>query len=335
MRTGPLIRSIRQLRKTGISDWKIQEALEEQGFPPKQVHRAFAHLYHITALVRATGILIILVLLAAFAYMSYTLPDSAWWQTTLQPDIDQYRTDPKTQDFSYHVDGTAGNISITTYQGMADHLAGIDRQIRYFGSPPSARQIELRFLDNKRQRLFLRDIAAQIRNISTEPQEQARIAISLVQRIPYEQGASEQGHIRYSYEVLHDHTGVCSEKSRLLVGLLRELGFGTAILRYRQQRHDAAGIACDPRYDTDDTGFCFIETSSPSIITDSYGIYPAFGALSSSPEVITISEGMTLSNPSQDYTDALRLKAITNKKGGLTPSERNELEQIRRHYGLP
>ncbi len=75
--------------------------------------------------------------------------------------------------------------------------------------------------------------------------DQAGIAISLVQKIPYDYekmyrcGWTCQGRTfvsgippRYPYQVLYDGRGVCGEKSSLLALLLKEFGFGVVLLEF-------------------------------------------------------------------------------------------------------
>ena len=102
--------------------------------------------------------------------------------------------------------------------------------------------------------------------------DQARIAISLVQQIPYDWQTFGLEN-RYPYEVIYDNTGVCEEKSRLLAFLLRDLGFDVVLFSFESENHMAVGIMCPVQYSYKNTGYCFVETTEPTMITYSQGEY--------------------------------------------------------------
>ncbi len=141
--------------------------------------------------------------------------------------ISKYETGPKEQTFSYVVRGKSDNITFTVYSGLNDYLAGLSRE--YYCGPacPSDRELDLRFLDQNEQKRYLKDLVDIIKSKTSNSDEQARIAISLVQKIPYdwEGFRTNSSNDKYPYEVLYDKKGVCGEKSILLAFILRELGF--------------------------------------------------------------------------------------------------------------
>ena len=60
--------------------------------------------------------------------------------------------------------------------------------------------------------------------LSKSKDEQLRIAVSLVQNIPYDWDNYYTGELgKYPYEVLYQNKGVCGEKSQLIIFLLREV----------------------------------------------------------------------------------------------------------------
>ena len=67
----------------------------------------------------------------------------------------------------------------------------------------------------------------------------------------------------YPYETLFEQKGVCSDKSFLAVALLRELGYGAALFEYESANHMAIGVQCPLEYSTNNTGYCFAETTAP------------------------------------------------------------------------
>jgi len=210
------------------------------------------------------------------------------WDTVQQGErcVDKYETNPKNISL-YRV----GKFEV--YGGLNDYLASLDRSISYYYEPPTTKDFILKDLDNEIQRKYLTSLVDKIKSKSTNPDEQARIAITMVQEIPYDTKAAETNSVtgRYAYEVLYDMKGVCMEKADLMAFLLRGLGFGVAIFEFDQENHRAVGIRCDNgNYNTN---YCFIEA------TDVYSVgkIPAdyVGGVDirdATPEVIIISDGL-------------------------------------------
>ncbi|MBN2881466.1 hypothetical protein JXM83_05445, partial [Candidatus Woesearchaeota archaeon] len=155
----------------------------------------------------------------------------------------------------------------------------------------------LKNIDNPIQKIFLEEVVQKIKEKSSSSEQQAKIAILMVQGIPYDDYAAESNNIdaRYAYEVLYDMKGVCMEKSDLLAYLLRELGFGVAIFEFENEEHRAVGIKCnDGNYNSQ---YCFIESTDyfpiGKIPTDYVGNVNIKNA---NPEIIIISDGKTFEN---------------------------------------
>ena len=147
----------------------------------------------------------------------------------------------------------------------------------------------------------------------------------------------EINYSRYPYEVLYDMQGVCGEKSELLAFLLREIGYGVTFFYHKQENHESLGIKCPIEYSLGNTGYCFIETTGPSIITDNEIEYVGGIKLFSEPEVMIISEGTSLGDDLYEYEDAKDLRNIRRtieKKGKINIFKSRKLEELNEKYGL-
>jgi hypothetical protein len=216
------------------------------------------------------------------------------------------------RSFDYTLRGARKRITV----GMNESVyAGLMNTTEKFycinGSCPSERDRKLAYIDKPAEMAELLKIAERIRGESNDSDDRARIAISLVQNIPYDFEKAQDINDtdgRYPYEVLYEGKGICEEKSRLLVFLLRELGYGTALLKYDAEDHMAIGIKCADEYANymdNGTGYCFVETTVPSIIGDSGGKYSGGKRISTMPTVIQVSDGLTFDAGSMEYYDAL------------------------------
>ncbi len=254
--------------------------------------------------------------------------------------VSQYQTEPKTISLKYILNGGEGNIDLTVYKGLTDYISELPIEIRYSGNEtPSLVDFKLRNMNEPEQRELLMPLVKGIQNMAKEKEEQARIAISLVQNLPY--GGSgrtvtlvrqEVNYSRYPYETLYDNKGLCGEKSEILAFLLRELGYGVAFIHHSAENHDAVGIKCPIENSLDGSGYCFIETTGPSIISD-HGIEYVGGIkLFSLPQITPISEGVSLPRNMEEYEDA---RTLNEMRGGSTIfSQEGKFLELKEKYGL-
>jgi Transglutaminase-like superfamily len=252
-----------------------------------------------------------------------------------------YMTSPKTVNYEYVLRGNHSQIPYTVYGGMNDYLRSQPRHIVYSldQSPPTDIDFIMKDLDNKEQKPFIDPLVKEIENITSNKDDQARIAISLVQNIDYDSEGLNSGNIKgkYPYEVLYTGCGVCSEKSELLAYMLRELGYGVVIFRFEAETHDAVGLKCPQQYSYRDTGYCFVESTSPSIITYSSGDYAVVGnsttKLTSTPEILKICNGDSFYSVSEEYDDALTWSSIGTGKVLDEPTYNKWLSLVNK-YGI-
>jgi len=248
--------------------------------------------------------------------------------TTL-PDMD-YRQSPKTTSFSYVTDGNRRSLSFTTYGGLSDFFSNKSHSYHY--DPETGVIIEL--LENEVQNENMRPFIDMIRKRSTTNDDQARIAISLVQRIPfngnlYNRTATDW---YYPYETLHTTIGSDADKSILLAYILNELGYETVLFDFSD--HMAVGVKSSSKYAFYGTGYAYIETTRPTIITyepdTSYGGF----RISSNPRIFHLSGGRRAMDVTAEYSDAMRMKQLGEMGGSLNQSNRAELAKISDKYDL-
>lgn len=241
-------------------------------------------------------------------------------------DMSSIKTNPKTVDYSYVLRGNHGSIKYTTYAGLNDYLKNIPRSISYTTIQPTDIDFINKELNDEYQKQFLDPLVEQIKSITPNTDDQARIAISLVQNIDYDTVAFTSGNIKgkYPYEVLYTGSGVCSEKSKLLAYLLRGLGYEVVIFRFDVENHDAIGIKCLTKYSYRNTGYCFVESTGTKIITDSSGDYVGSGKLTTMPNILKVCDGSSFDSVSEEYNDNInywRLYDRLNSYSGKTLSQ--------------
>lgn len=246
---------------------------------------------------------------------------------------------------NYVLHGEEKVLSLTLYREMNNYLLDIPEFLEHKdGESPTRQDFELRNINEKNQRELLLPLITEIQNIAKNKDDQARIAISLVQQIPF--GFSDKTFLfgnlelncsRFPYNVLWDYEGICSEKSQLLVFLLKELGFDTVLFYHHKENHEAVGIKCPEKYSYKNTGYCFIETTGASILSNSYIQYVGGKRLESIPEVIPVSDGISLSDNLYEYQDAKLLEKIHKiyeEDKRLNLYRQDQLENLNAKYFL-
>ncbi len=220
-----------------------------------------------------------------------------------------------TVHYDYFLDGRPGTLPLNLSTKLyGDYLGKKSR-----GTYDNASYFQ-NFLDDPDEKPYVKTLASESRAETRDPDDQARIAISLVQHIPYLWGSPT----RYPYEVLYERSGVCQEKSILLAALLRELGFNSSLMYFVRENHMTVGIACPEAYDFQDSGYCLVETTNVVIITDNTS-YAISGRVWSNPEIYLTSDGRSLESANIEYYDArtwimMQLKSKAAREDGTTLS---------------
>ena len=243
------------------------------------------------------------------------------------PDSD-YQTLPKSVLYSYYTDTSRKSISLTTYGGFADYLSG-----RRSSSGPDKEVLRER-MENILQQHYLQPLVDIIKNRSPNPDGQAKIAISLVQHLPYNAKRSFQQPVEwyYPYETVYSNKGTAADKSLLLAYLLKELEYDTIVFDYSSSM--AVGVKCSPDYDYFNTGYAFIDVTRPTIITYVPDTEYGGGGISPNPRIIHVNEGKRTLDVNSEYRDALQLKHLERIGGTLNQTESLEMLRISRMYDL-
>ena len=258
--------------------------------------------------------------------------------------LSEHQKKPIELNLKYILRGDNRELMYTAYSGMSDYLLDLPKSIDY-GEEGSFSRVDfkLKAIEEPEQARLLEPLVVEIQNTINDEMEQVRIATSIVQNLEWGRsnrtinfGGFNLNYSRYPYEVLLDSQGLCGEKSELLAFLLKEMGYGVAIFYNSVENHESVGIKCPIEESWYDTGYCFIETSGPSIITDSSLEYNGGLKLLSPPQVMVISEGKALEKGLPEYKDADKMMKIRSRLNGngFGFFEGFRLERLKAKYGL-
>ena len=123
------------------------------------------------------------------------------------------------------------------------------------------------FLTIKPEDKFVADLAAQLKAQADanglSGDELVELTMGFVQSIPYDYNKANDKNslVNYPYETLYKKSGICSDKAILAGVLLKEFGYGTALLVYPDINHATVGIQCPDKYAVSGTNYCYAETT--------------------------------------------------------------------------
>lgn len=99
------------------------------------------------------------------------------------------------------------------------------------------------------------------------------LATCFVQNIPYDdvkanlvlrnQSVSSNDIAQYPYETLFKNSGICTDKTYLGSALLKEMGYGTALLVFIDAQHMALGIKAPTGYTDFQSKYAYMEMTNP------------------------------------------------------------------------
>jgi hypothetical protein len=266
-----------------------------------------------------------------------TLPAADLTPAVTLPPASVLETGATKQAYPYVIRTLSQFMYFTTYTGVAEYLRD-----RYparptdFYNASTLGQYYQQYVSDPVQENYLADFIAGIHDRSDLPEERVRIAVNLIQHIPY----AETPRTLYPYEVLQYDTGKCEDKSILMAYVLSQMGYGTALFLYYPEHHMALGLRCPVQYSYNGSGYCFVETTEPSIMTYSNGTYVGVGKLFSTPQIIKISDGASFDQIGEEYTDARSYDAVMNSavwngtSMTLDQIDYNQFAYLRKKYGL-
>jgi len=182
--------------------------------------------------------------------------------------------DPREVDFKWSYLKRPYELKLTLYKSVYDFYRSGPKEYTYYQNLPANWEEEYygMFVQQNPIDKTIPDLAAQIKNLAaknrlTEDQT-VELAVSFVQSITYDnerarkiEQNSQNEKPNYPYELLYLQKGVCSDKSFLSAVLLREIGYGTALFEYKDEKHIAVGIQCPIDKSTYNSGFCYTETT--------------------------------------------------------------------------
>lgn len=254
---------------------------------------------------------------------------------TIQPlENSQEKLPSGTRDhtFAYVLNGVKGTVTVPLSDSVyADYTKKPDPAYRSPYNAASNSSYYLAFTTDPKQLPAIASLAQAIREKTPDADDQARIAVSLVQHIPYKEGGKQY---RFPYEVLYKNQGVCGEKSMLLALLLKELGFGSSVFYFLPEDHMTVGIKADPPYDFRNSGYAFIEATEPYIITDSTTDDLAQWKFTSTMETTPVGNGKGLGSIGKDYNDAREWAGLEAKIKHLSASEYAAWQALNTKYDL-
>jgi hypothetical protein len=199
------------------------------------------------------------------------------------------------RSYSWEYNNTEYHISLNLSSKLASYLAQIPNTYS-----TSIDQFFDSIINNTYQQPVIKDI---INQVAGNGDYQLLTALAMVQTLPYDYATYKNdvynpslSEARYPYRTLYDQTGVCEEKTLLGAAIAEQMDYGVALFQYTAENHMALGIKCPLNLSNYNSGYCFLEMTTPcSKLTYNQGNYTGGIQLKSTPQIIIISDGKSLS----------------------------------------
>lgn len=156
-----------------------------------------------------------------------------------------------------------------TYNGMSSRSLTYDKfptgAYKYYSTLPRYGVDEFeKYLDDPYNRRLCEGIANALSSSSDYPFEAVSNAVAFVQSLDYV--PDDREYPKYPIETVYEKGGDCEDTSLLLCGIVRELGYGSALIVYDD--HCAVGILGEnlegSYFDVDNKRYYYVETTGSS-----------------------------------------------------------------------
>lgn len=174
------------------------------------------------------------------------------------------------RNFTFEYKGNNYTVSLAMDETIYNYYKNLPKLVYYSGQESTSvrESFYALFLKTKDGDKTIANIANALRKIAADNNlnnnQLSELALAFVQSIPYDHDKAAQSSFtpNMPYETLYVDKGVCSEKVFLGVLIMRELGFGAAVLDFPESNHSALGIKCDTNQSTSSSGYCYGETTN-------------------------------------------------------------------------
>ncbi len=193
-------------------------------------------------------------------------------QNKIMPTVSRLDSDGK--DFKFRFQANEYDFRLPLSSALYDSYKNTTKLVTYEtgNEPANLREVFYGlFLKLKADDTSVHDIVTKLKKVAKDnnwnDDQTVEFVFSFVQYIPYDQskvssGSGANDNPYFPYETLYLNKGVCSDKTFLAVLLMRELGYGAAVLDFPERNHTALGIACPVQYSLNNSGYCYGETTN-------------------------------------------------------------------------
>lgn len=171
-------------------------------------------------------------------------------------------TNPKYSEFKFNYKDKTFTYSVNVYDDLYYFSRDLKEQDCYFEGNYGEGYFEDPY-NNDFVEAIAKDFIS-LRNGGYSDDEILEISTIFVQTIPYGTDSSELN--RYAYETIYEKEGNCFDKSIILAGIIKELGYETYIIfgDVDYEYHAIVGVVCENgNIDYQGKEICFIETTTP------------------------------------------------------------------------
>lgn len=254
---------------------------------------------------------------------------------------------PVVKKFEWEYKGKKYSLEQTLYKSVYEYYKVQPKEYSYSQELPANWKEEYYkiFLENDSDDKTIEELSQQIKMLGVKKNltddQIVELIVSFVQAIPYDDAKAANilnktgsESMRFSYEVLWEQIGVCSDKSLLAYLLLDKLGYGVALFEFKQENHMALGVECPQDYSNYDSGYCYVETTS---VGNKVGVIPDFDTQSGkATDIKQIDFYDSNQNQPANFQKLSQVEIVLPKKGkqylGIIQTEKiaKQIEQLKK-----
>lgn len=161
-------------------------------------------------------------------------------------------------------------IDVPVYGNVSNYYKNLPNQEKYLNDGDFSKFVYTNPKD-KTVSTLSSQIYSMIRSMSLGDDQALELATCFVQNIPYDNQKYEQvvkiaGNTadteQFPYETLYNNKGICTDKAYLGSAVLKEMGYGTAIMYFPNDHHMSLGISVPSGYTSFNSNYAIMDVTS-------------------------------------------------------------------------
>lgn len=178
------------------------------------------------------------------------------------------------QNYFWLYEGKAYSMELILNSRTYNYYKNSDKRLLFTKDQAIGKFMNIKDNDNLIA-MIVRQLNSIARKNNIPEEDLPQFLAAFVQYIDYDSAKAEKimkqdwdadTELYFHYETIFKNKGVCTDKSILLVSLLRKMGYGAAVILMEANKHAAAAVQSSAKNTLNNSGYQYIETTAPAPI---------------------------------------------------------------------